>query len=77
MKLIYTESGAQTLIDEDNKTFKRVNAPLSNQFNNDNIENPYIKILSMNVGDPLQILWEKDGVEKVRVSTPIIKIENW
>lgn len=77
MRLIHTKSQSQYIIDEENKTFKRSKGTWADPAHGDGQEVKYEQILRMEIGFPLEIVWELDGETKIRQTSPIIKIENW
>lgn len=75
MKIIETYSGSKYLIDEINKTFRRLPGDDANSLNNDEKEVKYEYIISMNIDESMKIIWKLNGIhEKVRITTPIKSI---
>lgn len=62
------------MLDEINKTFRRIPGTDANIIHNDEQDQSYIKVISLQKDYPMQILWMLDGKEKVRVTTPIKEI---
>lgn len=77
MKLIHTMSGSRYVLDEENKTFQRMPGPDARDLHADGKIESYTQLLYLHLGVPMEILWEIDGAEKIRVTTPVTKIENW
>jgi hypothetical protein len=70
-------SGSRYVLDEENKTFQRLPGPDAKNLYSDGRIESYIQLLYLHKGVPMEILWEQDGSEKIRVTTPVTKIENW
>lgn len=63
------------MIDEDNKTFRRLRGQEANEIDNDEMDQPYLDLLSLRVNSPMEILWvNNEGREKIRISTPVKEI---
>lgn len=75
MKIVHTYSGSRYMIDEEAKTFRRLPGQDVNSIDNDDTDQPYLEILHLRNGSPMEILWiNEDGKEKVRLTTPVKKI---
>ena len=75
MKIIETYSGSRYIIDEINKTFRRLPGNDANNLINDDEEIKYDYIISMSIDEPMKIMWKLNGIhEKARITTPIKSI---
>ena len=77
MKIIETYSGSRYMLDETNKTFKRMPGADANLIHNDEQDQSYVQIISLQKDYPMQILWMLDGKEKTRLTTPVKSINEY
>lgn len=75
MIVVNTESGSKYLINEEDKTFKRMPSYEFDYLYGDNKAQEYQEILYLKVGSPMKILWDMLGVDKIRLTTNVVSIE--
>ncbi len=75
MIIVNTESGSKYLVNEEDKTFKRMPSDEFDYLYGDNEAQEYQEILYLKVGSPMKILWDMLGVDKIRLTTNVVSIE--
>jgi hypothetical protein len=74
MKKVTTESTSVYLLDEENKRFYRIPRTDAHLLENDNFWAGYHAIAKLELGSPMELVWESSEGPKFRITTNVIEI---